>query len=736
MDTKLSKLKCCKPFPSSKKCGKDFRSVTESMITKLKSIGCLKQLDTTMRICGRCRMELYHLPSNEPYQHDVEPDGEQPSTSGIQSQPTDIESESIIDIVPSASSLATSTSSESVRKIKLKETIQDFNSGIGAIDVSPIKERHVEKTHYYKRKTKEIMDGLRHNIFHVPEDDDPNTLRTKAKYYDEMMDQLKEKFNDVECTQKEKILVLSVLPMSWTVTKMMEEFDVHRPTATLVRLTFILEKIKFILNIFLYLFLLSQVQSLVAEQGILCSPNPRMGRGLSPEVVQTVVEFYKDDDISRVMPGQRDCVSIVTDGVRQTVQKRLLTMSLNETYKHFMKVHDTVEISFSSFASLRPKYCKLLSKSGFHNVCVCSIHENVDLMLHSLNKLKVSIDQGYFMNQSLCDEQNRTDFCHLRECMNCCDTTFFESNLSEMLEEKDITDVTFEQWVTTDRCNIEQKTLQSDEFASLFVKKVDKLVCHDFIKRKQSQFLKNKKQTLEENEVLIICDFSENFTFVLQDEVQSFHWNNAQCTLHPFVVYFKNNGVLEHISFIIISDILKHDTIAVQLFISKLLEFLQTKISVEKCIFMSDGAASQYKNRKNFSSICGFKEKHNVEIEWHFFATSHGKGPCDAIGGNLKRMAARASLAKQHEHPITNAKQLYDWAIQSKEQMQTKMSFCYVSTEEYEKAVNEYDPIYKKTKCIPGTQKYHSFVPVSSDKIAVKIFSNSIDPPKVFNVFK
>ena len=57
-----------------------------------------------------------------------------------------------------------------------------------------------------------------------------------------------------------------------------------------------------------------------------------------------------------------------------------------------------------------------------------------------------------------------------------------------------------------------------------------------------------------------------------------------------------------------------------------------------------------------------FKNKYNIEAEWHFFATSHGKGPCGAIGGILKRMATRASLAKEREHPIKDAKELYEWA--------------------------------------------------------------------------
>ena len=30
--------------------------------------------------------------------------------------------------------------------------------------------------------------------------------------------------------------------------------------------------------------------------------------------------------------------------------------------------------------------------------------------------------------------------------------------------------------------------------------------------------------------------------------------------------------------------------------------------------------------------------------EWNFFATSHGKGPPDGVGGFIKREAAKASL--------------------------------------------------------------------------------------------
>jgi hypothetical protein len=33
-----------------------------------------------------------------------------------------------------------------------------------------------------------------------------------------------------------------------------------------------------------------------------------------------------------------------------------------------------------------------------------------------------------------------------------------------------------------------------------------------------------------------------------------------------------------------------------------------------------------------------------VSVEWHFFTTSHGKGPADGIRGTVKKLTAEASV--------------------------------------------------------------------------------------------
>ena len=62
------------------------------------------------------------------------------------------------------------------------------------------------------------------------------------------------------------------------------------------------------------------------------------------------------------------------------------------------------------------------------------------------------------------------------------------------------------------------------------------------------------------NTVIAIGDFAKNYAFVVQDEVQSFHWSKQYCTLHPVVLYHKENDKLQHRSFCFLLDDLEHDT--------------------------------------------------------------------------------------------------------------------------------------------------------------------------------
>ena len=138
---------------------------------------------------------------------------------------------------------------------------------------------------------------------------------------------------------------------------------------------------------------------------------------------------------------------------------------------------------------------------------------------------------------------------------------------------------------------------------------------------------------------MVTAGVSENYSFVLQDAVQGFHWNNAQATIHSFIVYYRDSDELCHLNFVIISDCLHHDRVAVHLFQKSLMDYLKEKLGsvLHKIFYFSNGAVLQYKNRKNFFNLCHHELDLGVPDEWYFSATSHGKGACDGVGRSVKR---------------------------------------------------------------------------------------------------
>ena len=90
--------------------------------------------------------------------------------------------------------------------------------------------------------------------------------------------------------------MLTVLPKSWSVKKVQQEFGVSE-------------------------YLARQSKRLVEERGILSLPGPSHRSPLPPETVVIVCSFCEYDDISHVMPGKKDFVSVKKEGKRQHIQK-------------------------------------------------------------------------------------------------------------------------------------------------------------------------------------------------------------------------------------------------------------------------------------------------------------------------------------------------------------------------------------------------------------------------------
>ena len=98
---------------------------------------------------------------------------------------------------------------------------------------------------------------------------------------------------------------------------------------------------------------------------------------------------------------------------------------------------------------------------------------------------------------------------------------------------------------------------------------------------------------------------------------------------------------------------MRHDTKTVHAFTCKVISYIKENLhAITKVLYFSDGAASQYKNFKNFVNLCYHEIDHGIQAQWHFFTTSHGKSPYDGIGGTTKQLVARESLRATENYQI------------------------------------------------------------------------------------
>lgn len=125
------------------------------------------------------------------------------------------------------------------------------------------------------------------------------------------------------------------------------------------------------------------------------------------------------------------------------------------------------------------------------------------------------------------------------------------------------------------------------------------LLKHDFLAIKQGEYLKFRKDNLVDGEFVVCLDFAENYTCHVQDAIQSHHWSARQATVHPYVIYYKENDKIKHLNYVMISEKVLHDASAINLFNTKMIAHLKSHFgeeNVKKIYYFSDGPASQYKN--------------------------------------------------------------------------------------------------------------------------------------------
>lgn len=574
--------RCCKPFFKGS-CSKKLKNVSPSFRKKLGKFLSSSQLKVANSLCSSCSFKLQGLSiDNLPLVEKVE-NMEVDNLQIIEpAEDVKIQGETREDLNDIENVDRENKTDLKEKKSSRVLVIENLNKSIlPLLQTSPISFRQLRRNqNYIQSKSKEITTVMK-NVLHMENDlnlQEQSEQQKQLEYYKEIIQQIQADFLKAE-NFNEKIQVIKRLPISMGPK---EIFDILGPTVSRYMINLAKKNLQFNNEM--------QQQSLI-----------RGKKSISNEVIKRVQNFYLNDTISRELPGKNDCIRVFENGERKTKQKRLMLLSVNEAYELFKIEHSELKIGKTKFHEIRPKNCIKLGPSTTHTVCVCIIHQNVKLMMENgkiafatRKKLQTYKD---CINLVICS--NPEDACYTLRCKKCPGLSVLQSLIENSFEESGITEVKYKQWKNTDRCNLESVIDIVQDFIKKFLEKIKILIPHDFINHQQSIFIKNCKEQLKEGEFLVQCDFAENYAFIIQNSVQGFHWNNNQATIHPFVIYYRDDeNILQHLSFVNISDCNEHNSISVYLFISKMIAFLKTKFQIiNKISYLSDGAGAQYKNK-------------------------------------------------------------------------------------------------------------------------------------------
>ena len=355
---------------------------------------------------------------------------------------------------------------------------------------------------------------------------------------------------------------------------------------------------------------------------------------IAKETKDLVRNFYERDDISRQAPGRKDVVTIRSEnGGKTKLQARHLTTTINEVYAMFKESNPDIKIGRSKFSELRPKHV-LLSSQLPRNVCLCKYHENFIMAVNTLNKEFGHIPKYDHDLPAKLVCAAATDDCWFNRCPTCSDAKLARG-IFLLEESKAATWYVWGKDGDDKLCKMVKEGTTDDLFDHL-CSILPEFLQHCHVKRNQADSYNKEREAVgceefDKSFALLQVDFSENYTCMFQDEIQSAHWKQDQVSLFTAALWF--DGKLHPT--VIASDDLNHGKETVVSYIDHLLDTLPATV---KCISIwSDGPSLQFKNRFVVAAISSLQEKHKINIIWNYFATSHGKGPVDGIGGSVKR---------------------------------------------------------------------------------------------------
>ena len=234
-------------------------------------------------------------------------------------------------------------------------------------------------------------------------------------------------------------------------------------------------------------------------------------------------------------------------------------------------------------------------------------------------------------------------------CDVCRESKGFLTNLQELIRDSKDETITWHQWDTAENGHTTKFCFEDTVDAALMKLKnqLTFFLWHVYIKLQQEvAYADGKKAAQSEMSTMALLqmDFAENYTCTFQDEIQTAHWHQKQITVYTVMVYHREQTQ----SYIIVSDVRDHEKRSVAAYTQKIITIMLGLMpTINRFNIWTDGPSSQYKSKYIFALLAKLQVENNIKMEWNYFATSHGKGPNDALGGRAKATVHRLVMTRR-----------------------------------------------------------------------------------------
>ena len=426
---------------------------------------------------------------------------------------------------------------------------------------------------------------------------------------------------------------------------------------------------------------------------------------INEDMKERIKAFYFRPDIVYTMPGMKDVMVVWTSDGKSTLRKHYLTMFLREAYKVYCEENPDDKVGLSTFCNLRPTNVLLLKDSP-SDQCKCFIHENFFMKLQALQKPYTS----QFWSNFLCDASPNSD-CWLSQCDNCREYKQGSEDLNSKANLKQWKRVTVAQSApesddsmveTGAKSQTKLQIVMTEMYKGEILDLINNELCtvKEHVNNKRIQAAAFNDDTANVGKRVLHMDFAMSYSCEYQNEVQSALWSRANVTLLTATI--TKNGQTR--SLLICSDVKEKDKNTVFACILYIYDCIikPSLNDVEEDVIWTDGPSSEFKNKYMVHLLRILSEKFNKKFSWKYFATSHGKGAVDGIGGNAKSLVRKKVMSKANDVIVQSAEDFAN--VCGKMMKETKVVF--LSAESIKNMVDLIQP-WGSVERVPGISKMH-----------------------------